>query len=130
MDASRRAVDFLLRAKRDHAAARAFVECAIDLHGVPEKITIDTSGANTAAITSIQADSGLRIEVLGLGCMRCRGVVSMVGCPGPGSGESSRATFHSIGCFTRTRASASRHDSRQEPYAVVPHVRICAGGGE
>ena len=48
-------VDFLLRAKRNHAAARAFFERAIDLHGVPEKITIDQSGANTAAITSIQA---------------------------------------------------------------------------
>ncbi len=34
-------VDFLLRAKRDHAAARAFFERAIDLHWVPEKITID-----------------------------------------------------------------------------------------
>ena len=52
-------VDFLLRAKRDHAASRAFFERAIDLHGVPEKITIDKSGANTAAITSIHADSGL-----------------------------------------------------------------------
>jgi len=56
-------VDFLLRAKRDHAAARAFFERAFDLHGVPEKITVDKSGANTAAITSIQADSGLRIEM-------------------------------------------------------------------
>ncbi len=56
-------VDFLLRAMRDHAAARAFFERAIDLHGVPEKITIDKSGANTAAITSIQADSGLPIEM-------------------------------------------------------------------
>ena len=56
-------VDFLLRAKRDHAAARAFFERAVDLHGVPEKITIDKSGANTAAITSIQADSGLPIEL-------------------------------------------------------------------
>ena len=56
-------VDFLLRAKRDHAAARALFERAIDLHGVPEKITIDKSGANTAAITSIQADSGLPIEM-------------------------------------------------------------------
>ena len=56
-------VDFLLRAKRDHAAARAFFERAIDLHGVPEKITIDKSGANTAAIASIQADSGLPIEM-------------------------------------------------------------------
>ena len=54
-------VDFLLRAKRDHAAARAFFERAIDLHGLPEKITIDKSGANTAAIMSLQADSGLPI---------------------------------------------------------------------
>ena len=56
-------IDFLLRAKRDHSAARAFLERAIDLHGVPEKITIDKSGANTAAIVSIQADSGLPIEL-------------------------------------------------------------------
>ena len=54
---------FLLRAKRDHAAARAFFERAIDLHGVPEKITIDKSGANTASIMSMQADSGLVIEM-------------------------------------------------------------------
>ena len=56
-------IDFLLRAKRDHAAARAFFERAIDLHGVPEKITIDKSSANTAAIMSMQADSGLPIEM-------------------------------------------------------------------
>ena len=56
-------VDFLLRARRDHAAARAFFERAIDLHGMPEKITIDKSGANTAAIVSIVADSGVAIEM-------------------------------------------------------------------
>jgi putative transposase len=56
-------IDFLLSAKRDHAAARAFFERAIDLHGVPDKITIDKSGSNTAAIVSIQADSGLTIEM-------------------------------------------------------------------
>ena len=56
-------VDFLLRARRDHAAARAFFERAIDLHGVPEKITIDKSGANTAAIEGIRADSGVDIEM-------------------------------------------------------------------
>src|SRR5450830_568280 len=43
------AVDFLLTAKRDLAAARRFLERAINLHDVPEKITIDKSGANTAA---------------------------------------------------------------------------------
>ena len=56
-------VDFLLRAKRDHAAARAFVERAIDRHDVPTSITIDKSGANTAAINSLTADSGLRIKL-------------------------------------------------------------------
>ena len=50
-------VDFLLTAKRDRAAARRFLEQAINLHGVPEKITIDKSGANTAAIESVKADA-------------------------------------------------------------------------
>ena len=56
-------IDFLLRAHRDYAAARRFFERAIDLHGVPEKITIDKSGANTAAIEGIRADSGADIEM-------------------------------------------------------------------
>ena len=50
-------VDFLLTAKRDKAAARRFLERAINLHGVPEKITIDKSGANTAAIESVKTDA-------------------------------------------------------------------------
>lgn len=50
-------VDFLLTAKRDLAAARRFLEWAINLHDVPEKITIDKSGANTAAIESVKADA-------------------------------------------------------------------------
>jgi transposase-like protein len=32
-------------------------ERAINLHGVPEKITIDKSDANTAAIESVKADA-------------------------------------------------------------------------
>jgi len=54
--------DFLLTARRDLAAARRFFEQAIDLHGEPEKITIDKSGANTAAVKSLIADSGLDIQ--------------------------------------------------------------------
>ena len=56
-------INFLLRAKRDCAAARSFLEQAIGLHDVPEKITIDKSGANTAAILSVNADSGTDIEL-------------------------------------------------------------------
>ena len=37
-------VDFLLTAKRDLAAARWALERAINLHHVPEEITIDKSG--------------------------------------------------------------------------------------
>jgi len=50
-------VDFLLTSKRDRAAARRFLEQAINLHDVPEKITIDKSGAYTAAIESVKADA-------------------------------------------------------------------------
>ena len=50
-------VDFLLTAKRDKAAARRFLERDINLHGLPEKITIDKSGSNTSAIESVKADA-------------------------------------------------------------------------
>ena len=56
-------VDFLLTAHRDVAAARRFFERAIDQHGVPEKITIDKSGANTAAVQGLIDDSGVTIEL-------------------------------------------------------------------
>ena len=46
--------DFLLTAKRDLAAARRYLERAINLHSLPEKITIDKSGANIAAIKKCQ----------------------------------------------------------------------------
>jgi putative transposase len=49
-------VDFLLTAKRDRKAALRFLRKAIGQHGAPGKITIDKSGANTAAIESYNAD--------------------------------------------------------------------------
>lgn len=55
-------VDFHLTAKRDLAAARRYLERAIDLHGLPERTTIDKSGANTAAIRSINEDACLDID--------------------------------------------------------------------
>ena len=56
-------VDFMLTAKRDMAAAKRYLERAFILHGFPEKITIDKSGANTAAVKSINADACLDIEL-------------------------------------------------------------------
>jgi putative transposase len=56
-------VDFLLTAQRDEAAARRFFEQAINQHDVPESITIDKSGANTAAVRGLVDDSGLGIEL-------------------------------------------------------------------
>src|SRR6478672_10310159 len=44
-------IDFLLTPTRDRDSAEAFLRKAIRTQGLPEKITIDKSGANMAAIT-------------------------------------------------------------------------------
>jgi putative transposase len=51
VDKDGQTIDFLLTPHRDRAAAEAFLFKAIRAHGLPEKITIDQSGSNTAAIT-------------------------------------------------------------------------------
>jgi transposase-like protein len=56
-------VDFLLTAKRDCKAALRFLRKAIGNNGTPEKITIDKSGANTAAIESHNAETKAGIEM-------------------------------------------------------------------
>lgn len=63
LEESGHTIDFLLVAKRDLAAARRFLERAINLHDISEKIAIDNSGANTAAIESIKADPSLDIQL-------------------------------------------------------------------
>ena len=44
------------------AAARCFLERAIDLHGEPQKITIDKRPANTAAVTGYPDSTWTRAE--------------------------------------------------------------------
>jgi len=56
-------VDFLLRAHRDRAAARRFFEQAIERSGAPEKVTIDKSGSNVAALDAINAGRRKQIVV-------------------------------------------------------------------
>jgi putative transposase len=43
-------IDFLLTAKRDKAAAMRFFDKAMQAKGIPEKMTMDKSGANKSAI--------------------------------------------------------------------------------
>ena len=64
VDKAGRTVDFLLTAKRDRKAASRFLRKAIDQCGVPQKITIDKSGANTAAVESynVEQESGIELR--------------------------------------------------------------------
>ena len=51
VDKEGQTIDFLLTPNRDRDAAEAFLHKAIRTQRLPEKITIDKSGSNTAAIT-------------------------------------------------------------------------------
>jgi putative transposase len=63
VDKQGQTIDFLLTAHRDRKAAQRFLRKAIRSHGVPEKVTIDQSGANTAAIESYNAEQATAIEL-------------------------------------------------------------------
>ena len=56
-------VDLLLTAKRDQTATRRFQERAINEYGVPENISIDNNGANTAPIQSPRVDACVDIVI-------------------------------------------------------------------
>ncbi|CNI61754.1 IS6 family transposase [Yersinia ruckeri] len=56
VDTTGQTIDFLLTAKRDAAATLRFFRKAIRYQGEPDVVTIDKSGANTAALTTLNAD--------------------------------------------------------------------------
>ncbi|MBK0167411.1 IS6 family transposase [Klebsiella sp. S69] len=56
VDTDGQTIDFLLTAKRDTAAALRFFCKAIRRHGEPEVVTIDKSGASTAALATVNAN--------------------------------------------------------------------------
>src|SRR6266850_17637 len=58
-------IDVMLSKNRDEAAAKAFFTKAIGSSGLPEKITIDKSGANKAGIDAIN------FQLLVLSLLRC-----------------------------------------------------------
>lgn len=49
-------IDFLLRAKRDAAAAKAFFRKAFKENGRPDKVTVDKGGSNKAALDYFNKD--------------------------------------------------------------------------
>jgi transposase-like protein len=63
VDKQGKTVDFLLTAKRDMAAAKRFFEKAIAANGSPDKVAMDKSGANKAAIDKINAGRNVMITV-------------------------------------------------------------------
>src|SRR5438128_9164855 len=63
VDKTGQTIDFLLTEQRDEQAAKRFLTKAIRRHGVPEKITIDGSAANEAAIKSYNEEQGTAIVI-------------------------------------------------------------------
>src|SRR5213592_423938 len=63
VDKQGQTIAFLLTEHRDTEAALRFLKKAIRRHGVPEKITIDGSDANEAAIKSYNEAHGTTIII-------------------------------------------------------------------
>ena len=63
VDKTGQTIDFLLTEHRDQEAALQFLKKAIHRHGVPEKITIDGSEANEAAIKRYNEEHGTHIII-------------------------------------------------------------------
>ena len=63
VDKQGKTVDFLLTAKRDMATAKRFFDKAIVANGGPNKVAMDKSGANKAAIDAINAGRNVPILV-------------------------------------------------------------------
>jgi hypothetical protein len=63
VDTTGQTIDVLLTEHRDTEAALRFLTQAIRRHGVPEKISIDGSEANAAAIRSYHAEHGTAIII-------------------------------------------------------------------
>ena len=63
VDRDGQTIDFLLTTPRNKKAARRFLKKAVRQHGLPDKVTIDKSGANTAALEALQEETGQAIEI-------------------------------------------------------------------
>lgn len=69
VDKQGKTVDFLLTAKRDMGAPKRFFDKAIGANSDPDKVAMDKSGANKAAIDAINASRNLLILVRQVKCL-------------------------------------------------------------
>ena len=63
VDRDGQTIDFLLTTHRDKQAALRFFKKAVRQHGLPVKVTIDQSGANTAALEALIEETEATIEL-------------------------------------------------------------------
>ena len=63
VDKESQTVDYLLRANRNARAAKAFFSEAFKANGRPEKVTLDKSGSNKAALDYFNKDVSKEEEV-------------------------------------------------------------------
>lgn len=63
VDQHGKTIDFLLTARRDVAAALRFFDKAIGANGIPDKVNMDKSGANKAALDAINARRAMPIKI-------------------------------------------------------------------
>ena len=69
VDKEGKTVDFLLTARRDKAAALRFFDKAMKVNGVPDKVAIDKSGANKAAMNEINTSREMPILMRQVKCL-------------------------------------------------------------
>lgn len=62
-------IDFMLSKKRDESAAKGFFTKSIGSSGIPEKVTIDKSGANLAGLNAINFQIAI-LTLLGFSVMK------------------------------------------------------------
>ena len=115
VDKARATVDFLLTAKRDRKAALRFLRKAIGQNGTPEKITIDKSGANTAAIESYNTEHEAGIEIRQIKYLNNIVEPDI----GPSGGRSERC-WASPDCMSHVRGSRMVASSTKRP--IRPHL--------
>jgi transposase-like protein len=72
VDRDGQTIDLLLTAHRDQKAARRFFRKAMRQQGLLEKVTIDKSGVNTAALDAFKEETGAKIEVRQIKCLNHR----------------------------------------------------------